>query len=969
VVPKEKTPGKFMVEIGKMIWKPTSEETWKVPPPSGFSVNSFSPSDLHHPLIINQYRPLFNPSMEFYTIGSTHNQVGGDQINVNNYYQVPSAGSSTQRPHLRPFIDAPVDILSIHFTGRKEELQHIKEIFDADSSDVPIRCVIHGMHGIGKSQLALYFAKSAFKQGRYPCVLWISATTVEKLQRGIVKLLDLIDHKDRSHPDQDTRLTAARRWLEECDANWLLILDNVELDTLEFLREHLPRQNKRGNILFTTRTENLANTLASSAGQQHQVLELRSPGVQDAVKLLLRHVKGDTDDAVTSTAQDIARCVGCLPLAIAQAGSFMKETGTSLDKMLNLYKSEHKIEVCYVHIITVLPTLIIHLKVMSWENKLSNYEVKSVAATFTSQLEDLGCRSPDSSNLLKLLSFLDPESISLDMISQGAERVSVKSSILHRVMKKLSGSPDITPLLSLIQSPTQLPGAITQLQNRSLVKCQAGGTTSTLYMHDLVRYMVQENVKASGGARHWFEFAVQLICGAFACIEDPELPQYWTRCEIFISHIRSLTAQQETYGSRKTWNSLMEVNELVSAYLASRGRYSEAEALLGKVLASREQVLGSQHIDTWQTKHQLAHIYQSQGRHKEAETIYGHVLVAREKHLGVEHRNTLSTINNSANVYDSQGRYSDAERMHERVLAVRQKHLGVEHPHTLVTMGNLAIVYQSLGRYDDAEGMFRHVLVAQQKHLGVEHLDTLKTMGNLGLVYRLQNRYRDAEDMFGRALVIRQKHLGVEHPDTLRTMANLAIVYQSLGRYSDAERSLRRALVAQQKHLGVEHPDTLHTMHHLAFVYHSQGHYGDAEDVCRRVLVAQQKHLGVEHPDTLRTMGNLAFMYQSLGRYNDAEDMFRRALVGQQKHLGVEHPDTLKTMGNLASVHQSLGRYDNAEESFRCVLLAQQKRLGVEHPNTLETMGNLANVYRSQGRHSDAERMDQHILAARRRNV
>jgi hypothetical protein len=61
-------------------------------------------------------------------------------------------------------IDAPVDLLSILFTGRTEVLLHIKETFDADCGDVPIRCVIYGtygMHGICKSQLALYFAKSA----------------------------------------------------------------------------------------------------------------------------------------------------------------------------------------------------------------------------------------------------------------------------------------------------------------------------------------------------------------------------------------------------------------------------------------------------------------------------------------------------------------------------------------------------------------------------------------------------------------------------------------------------------------------------------------------------------------------------------------------------------------------------------------------------------------------------------------
>jgi hypothetical protein len=294
--------------------------------------------------------------MDVYNFDCTFNYVGRDQINVKNYYQSPDGSSPNQSTPLRPFVDAP-DLLSIHFTGRTDESLRIKEIFDADCGNVPIRCAIHGMHGIGKSQLALYFAKSAFEQGEYQYVLWISATTVEKLQRGIVKLLDLIDHKDRSHPDQETRLTAARRWLEECEANWLLVLDNVEIDTLDCLREHLPHQNKRGNILFTTRTESLANTLASSAGQQHQVLELRSPNVQDAAKLLLRHVQGDANEALVSKAQDVASCVGCLPLAVAQAGSFMKETGTSLDKMLNLYKSKHKMEVCYVHIM-LLPLII-----------------------------------------------------------------------------------------------------------------------------------------------------------------------------------------------------------------------------------------------------------------------------------------------------------------------------------------------------------------------------------------------------------------------------------------------------------------------------------------------------------------------------------------------------------------------------------------------------------------------------------
>jgi tetratricopeptide (TPR) repeat protein len=520
---------------------------------------------------------------------------------------------------------------------------------------------------------------------------------------------------------------------------------------------------------------------------------------------------------------------------------------------------------------------------MNWENKLSNYEVKSVAATFTSQLEDLARRSPDASNLLNFLSFLDPESISLDIITQGAETVSSCHS-LHPTTSELPRSPDVSSLLALIRSPIGLPSAITQLQSRSLVKRQDGGTTSTLYMHDLVQYMVQENVKTCGGARHWFKFAVELTSGAFAPVKDPQLPQYWTQCESFLSHIRSLTARQETYGSRKTWNSLMADNERISGYLYSRGRYNEAEELLGSVLASKQHVLGPQHMDTLLTQHTLACVYKLQGQYKEAETLYERVLTTQEEHLGVEHLHTLLTMGNLANTYRSQGRYDDAESLFERVLVAQQKHLGVEHPDTLLTMDRLAIVYLSQGRHNDAENLLGHVLIAQQKHLGVEHPNTLRTMGDLANVYGSQGRYGDAENLFGHVLVARRKHLGVEHPDTLWTMGKIANTYRSQGRYGDAENLLGCVLIAQQKHLGVEHPNTLLTMGDLANAYRSQGRYGDAENLLGRVLIAQQKHLGVEHPHTVMTTNHLAKVYRSQGRHSDAETILvdRRALAATE---------------------------------------------------------------------------------------
>jgi hypothetical protein len=60
-------------------------------------------------------------------------------------------------------------------------------------------------------------------------------------------------------------------------------------------------------------------------------------------------------------------------------------------------------------------------KLISWENNLSYYEQKSVTVTFSTKLEELERQLPDVSNLSKVLSFFDLESIPLSMIIKGAE--------------------------------------------------------------------------------------------------------------------------------------------------------------------------------------------------------------------------------------------------------------------------------------------------------------------------------------------------------------------------------------------------------------------------------------------------------------------------------------------------------------------------------------------------------------------
>ncbi|KZP24348.1 hypothetical protein FIBSPDRAFT_1011510 [Athelia psychrophila] len=254
-------------------------------------------------------------------------------------------------PTLLPFNDAAVDLISSCFTGRVEDLQFIFDALGSPTGSVPARCAIWGMPGLGKSQLGLKYAHSSFESGRHTHIFAISATTVEKLTRGLAGVLELVQHPARYNPDQSVQLTAARHCFENSEkhgfVNWLIIFDNATSETVAFLRLHLPRHNANGSILITTRTLEIAEALTAVAGQQHPIVELKALSLIQSAELLLNKAGIPSTAALDlESAQELVQRIGCLPLAVDQAGAFMKQNRfSSADRLNNLYNEQGSKEV------------------------------------------------------------------------------------------------------------------------------------------------------------------------------------------------------------------------------------------------------------------------------------------------------------------------------------------------------------------------------------------------------------------------------------------------------------------------------------------------------------------------------------------------------------------------------------------------------------------------------------------------
>jgi tetratricopeptide (TPR) repeat protein len=472
-------------------------------------------------------------------------------------------------------------------------------------------------------------------------------------------------------------------------------------------------------------------------------------------------------------------------------------------------------------------TIISYEQLINWENSLSNYEQKSVAITFSTQLEELERQYPDSSNLLMVLSFFDPESIPLHMITEGAEGSAedLGINITSDAVDASATMAELESLISMIRSPVQFQQAIQQLHRLSLVGYESTKITPALRIHDLIQVVIQERTRRRDRQHLWFRVAMALLSRAFRQVHDVQSPMYWARCEMFNPHIQSLTKWDDGGTIRNP--ELYQANIAIARYLRSRGRYDEAEMLFSHVLRGNEKLFGPDHPDTLGIGLHLATVYHWQGRHNEAELLGLRVLAGYEKQFGHDRIETLRVVHNLAEMCRSQERHSEAETLYMRALTGYEKDLGPEHRDLLWANSGLANIYRSQGRYEESETLFKRVLTGYEKIRGIEYPDTY----------------------------------------TLGTVVGLALNYQSQGRHEDADRLFRKALEGSEKLLGVEHPNTLLAIHNLA--YHlgcsSQGQYTEAETLYRRALAGTENNLGPKHPHTLAVVRNFITFLEAKG--------------------------------------------------------------------------------------------------------
>lgn len=152
-----------------------------------------------------------------------------------------------------------------HFVARKDELRRLHE--KLDGTDKRRTAVIHGLGGIGKTQLAVAYTRQ--HQADYSAIIWINAKDETSLKQSFYQAARRILYEHQhvvyiknatANQDVDETLEAVKRWLNERMNNrWLVVYDNyddVRFDSrVETIHNAGPGASDRGSVTVETLPE------------------------------------------------------------------------------------------------------------------------------------------------------------------------------------------------------------------------------------------------------------------------------------------------------------------------------------------------------------------------------------------------------------------------------------------------------------------------------------------------------------------------------------------------------------------------------------------------------------------------------------------------------------------------------------------------------------------------------------------
>ncbi|KAL4967483.1 P-loop containing nucleoside triphosphate hydrolase protein, partial [Aspergillus stella-maris] len=455
------------------------------------------------------------------------------------------------------------------FVGRSKELNQISEMLQPLDIQEQQRLVLGGVGGIGKTQLAIAYAKSCHQT--YNSVFWLNAESEATLQDSfllIAKQIFRLQQPDKLQAEDAVIHTC--QWLSNTqNRRWLLIFDNYDDPNIFKIEQYCPFAS-HGVVLITTRQPNLV------AGKKILIRPIQD--IKDSLIILQSRSKREST-RTDPHAKRLAERLAGLPLALATAGAFLQHSTITFQRYLQEYEKRWNIN-------------------PRQSTQLEEYQNRTLFTTWDLSYSRIQKIDPDAAELLKLLAYFSNQSLWHGLFSAGL--TSTSPQWLHNV-----ADDDIS-----------FDSVMKTLMDHCFLEVQILTSSWSMHgcVHDWTLAMLNKNINPEQ-----FRYALDCVAASIPSNSTESLahPSF----SRLTAHGTRLVHQRflESITLIQTFHDRYEDMLDIASLLHEQVQLVAAEEMYQRALAGKEKALGPDHISTLDTVNNLGILYSNQGKLQEAE--------------------------------------------------------------------------------------------------------------------------------------------------------------------------------------------------------------------------------------------------------------------------------------------------------------------------------------------------------------
>lgn len=741
------------------------------------------------------------------------------------------------------------------FTGRISILKDLER--ELQHTSIACTYVLSGLGGVGKTQIAIQYAHK-YKE-KHLLIWMVNAETSSTIEQSFAALASQLKISFYDQPLHE-KVKAALEYLRN-NRGWLLIFDNVEhpRDIRDYLVDG-------GQHLITSRYIDwieLAQVFPIDVFLEHE-----------ATTFLFNRLKS----VHVEEAKELAEELGYLPLALAQAASYIVKARLDVPEYLFEFREMRQ-------------------QLWNAEDATLHYnknpEQGTIATTWNLTLAYLKESQLEIEDFLNICAFMAADNIPVQLFYKNVE--SLPETLQTVFSDKKTGDT-----------------LLKKLHDYSLISLD--NTKAVFSIHRLVQMVIRDSVVYSP-----LLLVTELLRDSF-CFDESTPFNTWNTFTLLVNHGEQVL---------KYWKNVATVplaagvlaRVLGDFYMHHIGDINKAKSHYLYALAITER---------YQTERSIAYIDSVQsyatwlfkmGKHEEANKKFEQMLTLVASVLGKENQWYLYAMTAKASFTRIALRDDSlAADMYQNIISVGEK-LDIFHEFPFRYIDNLEGYAGALGelqRYQEAETLYQKALQVYEKNFDTtEHPRYAQILIGLAELLRKIPHLEQAEVYYKQAINIRAKTVGENHPDNAAYLINLGNWFIDSENYQQAKVYFKQAEQLICNVIGEKHWWSVPTLEGLGMACSNLQEHEVALHYYERCADISLEIFSGKHKTTVQSYIGLANACCKAKQYSKAERIFKKWLPISDEVLGVKDPYHAQHILYYANFLRAVERYSLAEKQYQ----------------------------------------------------